>query len=156
MLAGGRASSTRWLLAGVRWRHSSFDGTLWVVVGGRGTRALPGRSLSRLTAQYQLPALPPSLPSPAALSSPQKYWHKGAFFQGDDEAEVLGGVLQRSYDGPTGEDRFNKEALPKIMQVGAGWVDGWLGWAGGRGGGCGLFGLLPGWRGCCPAQWAGG
>ena len=66
------------------------------------------------------PARPAPLP-PCPLLPPsrlQKYYHKGAFFQGDDQEEVLGDVLKRSYDGATGEDRFNKEALPKIMQVG--------------------------------------
>ena len=49
----------------------------------------------------------------------QKYWHKGAFFQGDggDGEDVLGDVMHRSYDAPTGEDKFDKQMLPKIMQV---------------------------------------
>lgn len=47
----------------------------------------------------------------------QKYWHKGAFFQGDGEEGVLGDVLQRDYDGPTGEDKVDKQMLPKIMQA---------------------------------------
>lgn len=49
----------------------------------------------------------------------QKYWHKGAFFQTEDhEGEnVLGDIIHRSYDAPTGEDRVDKEMLPKIMQA---------------------------------------
>lgn len=50
----------------------------------------------------------------------QKYWHKGAFFQSEDHEgeDVLGDIMHRSYDGPTGEDRVDKEMLPKIMQAG--------------------------------------
>ena len=53
------------------------------------------------------------------LACAQKYWHKGAFFQGEDEdgESVLGDIMARDYDAPTGEDNFDKEALPKIMQV---------------------------------------
>eukprot|EP01136_Pigoraptor_vietnamica_P044028 Opistho-1_new@1761 len=42
----------------------------------------------------------------------QKYYHKGAFYM-DTEDEVL----KRDYHAPTGEDHFNKELLPKVMQV---------------------------------------
>ena len=49
----------------------------------------------------------------------QKYWHKGAFFQseGDAEEAVLGDIMHRDYNAPTGEDKFDKEMLPKIMQA---------------------------------------
>jgi hypothetical protein len=51
--------------------------------------------------------------------SPQKYWHRGAFFQGEGEEEesVLGDIMHRDYNAPTGEDKFDKEMLPKIMQA---------------------------------------
>ena len=50
----------------------------------------------------------------------QKYWHKGAFFQGEDEdgEAVLGDIMRRDYDAPTGEDKFDRQMLPKVMQVG--------------------------------------
>jgi len=51
----------------------------------------------------------------------QKYWHKGAFFQEapDDDRGTTDKeeILERDYSAPTGEDKFNKELLPKIMQV---------------------------------------
>lgn len=56
-------------------------------------------------------------PCPRAPCCAQKYWHKGAFFQGDDEEGVLGDVLRRDYDAPTGEDKVDKDMLPKIMQA---------------------------------------
>lgn len=54
----------------------------------------------------------------------QKYWHRGAFFQGEDEdgASVLGDTMHRDYNAPTGEDKFDKEMLPKIMQAGIWWA----------------------------------
>lgn len=54
----------------------------------------------------------------------QKYWHRGAFFQGEDEdgASVLGDIMHRDYNAPTGEDKFDKEMLPKIMQAGIWWA----------------------------------
>lgn len=62
----------------------------------------------------------------------QKYYHKGVFYM--DEKSMKDGaqvkrrrdfadpvakpdVRRRSYAEATGEDRFNKEALPKVMQV---------------------------------------
>lgn len=40
----------------------------------------------------------------------QKYYHKGAFYQGMD-------ILQRDYSAATGEDTINREMLPEVMQV---------------------------------------
>lgn len=56
-------------------------------------------------------------------SSPQKFWHKGAFFQaeGEEGESVLGDIMRRDYDAPTGEDKFDKQMLPKIMQVSNDW-----------------------------------
>lgn len=52
----------------------------------------------------------------------QKYWHKGAFFQEapDDTRGTAGtdSIFQRDYSAPTGEDKFDKASLPKVMQVG--------------------------------------
>ncbi len=72
----------------------------------------------------------------------QKYWHKGAYFQEapDDERSSAGGrtgggpqdglppltvalssggyeIFKRDFSAPTGEDKFNKESMPKVMQV---------------------------------------
>ena len=51
----------------------------------------------------------------------QKYWHKGAYFQdqADEEGSTAGGydIFKRDFSAPTGEDRFDKAALPKVMQV---------------------------------------
>jgi len=51
----------------------------------------------------------------------QKYYHKGAFFQteADDERGTVGGdaIYKRDFTGATGEDKFDKEALPAVMQV---------------------------------------
>ncbi|KAJ9516636.1 hypothetical protein QJQ45_015197 [Haematococcus lacustris] len=51
----------------------------------------------------------------------QKYWHKGAYFQeAPDESRgttAKDDIFQRDYSAPTGEDKINKEILPKIMQV---------------------------------------
>uniref|UniRef100_A0A383V586 Micro-fibrillar-associated protein 1 C-terminal domain-containing protein n=1 Tax=Tetradesmus obliquus TaxID=3088 RepID=A0A383V586_TETOB len=51
----------------------------------------------------------------------QKYWHKGAFFQDSaDDARGTAGpseVYGRDYSAPTGEDNFDKSALPEVMQV---------------------------------------
>ena len=40
----------------------------------------------------------------------QKYYHKGAYFQEED-------ILKRDFNQPTLEDKFNKEMMPKAMQV---------------------------------------
>lgn len=45
----------------------------------------------------------------------QKYHHKGAFYQ-DDDAEIL----KRDTSEATGEDHFDKAAMPKVMQVKSG------------------------------------
>jgi microfibrillar-associated protein 1 len=54
----------------------------------------------------------------------QKYWHKGAYFQeeGDDVRATAGGydIFNRDYSAPTGEDRFDKESMPAVMQVKSG------------------------------------
>lgn len=49
----------------------------------------------------------------------QKYWHKGAFFQ--DMSDNLRSadkrpddIYLRDYSAPTGEDKLNKEILPKV------------------------------------------
>jgi len=44
----------------------------------------------------------------------QKYYHKGAFYQ-DDENE--NSITNRDYSAPTLEDKFDKSMLPEIMQV---------------------------------------
>lgn len=65
-------------------------------------------------------AAAPSLASKKKWKFLQKYWHKGAFFQGEDEEggeSILGDVMHRDYDAPTGEDKFDRQILPKIMQV---------------------------------------
>ena len=49
------------------------------------------------------------------------YLCRGAFFQtnADDERGTVGGdaIYTRDYTGATGEDKFDKEALPAVMQV---------------------------------------
>ena len=51
----------------------------------------------------------------------QKYYHRGAFFQSgaDDDRGTMGtdAIYRRDYSGATGEDRFDREALPAVMQV---------------------------------------
>ena len=51
----------------------------------------------------------------------QKYWHKGAFFQeAPDDAmgtTSTGDIYMRDFSEPTGEDKFDKTVLPKVMQV---------------------------------------
>jgi hypothetical protein len=51
----------------------------------------------------------------------QKYYHKGAFFQSsaDDDRGTIGGdnIYRRDFTGATGEDKFDREALPAVMQV---------------------------------------
>jgi hypothetical protein len=61
-----------------------------------------------------------------SLKFMQKYWHKGAYYQtgADDEfqeskarEEGVEEVYARDYSAPTGEDKFDKSILPKVMQV---------------------------------------
>ena len=49
----------------------------------------------------------------------QKYWHRGAFFQEPSDG-VRGkeqrpdDIFLRDYSAPTGEDKLNKDMLPKV------------------------------------------
>lgn len=59
-----------------------------------------------------------------SLKFMQKYWHKGAYYQtgADDDFQHdrddgTDDVYKRDYSGPTGEDKFDKSILPKVMQV---------------------------------------
>ncbi|MEW5302120.1 MAG: hypothetical protein WDW36_004930 [Sanguina aurantia] len=51
----------------------------------------------------------------------QKYWHKGAYFQenADDVRGTTGvdSIFARDFSGPTGEDKFDKNLMPAVMQV---------------------------------------
>ena len=52
----------------------------------------------------------------------QKYWHKGAFFQDvSDNVHVEGNqpdaIFARDYSAATGEDKLNKEILPKVTEL---------------------------------------
>lgn len=51
----------------------------------------------------------------------QKYWHRGAFFQdaGDTQAAeppAVGDLAGRDFSAPTGEDLFDRESMPRVMQ----------------------------------------
>ena len=46
----------------------------------------------------------------------QKYYHKGAFYM-DEESAAADDVRRREADEATGEDKFNRAALPSVMQV---------------------------------------
>lgn len=71
----------------------------------------------------------PQIPQGAAKKSlkfMQKYWHKGAYYQtgADDDfqesktrEEGVDAVYRRDYSAPTGEDKFDKSILPKVMQA---------------------------------------
>jgi microfibrillar-associated protein 1 len=52
----------------------------------------------------------------------QKYWHKGAYYQtgADDQFQdkESDDIFRRDFSAPTGEDKFDKTILPKVMQVG--------------------------------------
>lgn len=54
----------------------------------------------------------------------QKYYHKGAFFQGNEEDGGLNddqkALLSRDYNMPTGEDKTDKSVLPAVLQKRAG------------------------------------
>ncbi|MDP1601831.1 MAG: microfibrillar-associated 1 family protein [Legionella sp.] len=45
----------------------------------------------------------------------QKYYHKGAFFNDDDQISQT--LKQRDFSLPTGEDKLDKTVLPKVLQV---------------------------------------
>ena len=47
----------------------------------------------------------------------QKYYHKGAFYVDEDSVKVNNDVRLRDANGATLNDKFDKSALPKIMQV---------------------------------------
>ena len=51
----------------------------------------------------------------------QKYWHKGAYYQtgADDQFQdkESDDIFRRDFSSPTGEDKFDKTILPKVMQV---------------------------------------
>jgi len=48
----------------------------------------------------------------------QKYYHKGAFYMDDESIhDKKNDARKKSYDAPTGEDKFDKSILPKVMQV---------------------------------------
>ena len=52
----------------------------------------------------------------------QKYYHRGAFFQTEasykGESTPLADIaVERDFSAPTGQDRFDKSALPRVMQV---------------------------------------
>ena len=50
----------------------------------------------------------------------QKYYHKGAYFQDEDETgnSRLGPVMMQDFGQATGKDAYmNKEAMPEVMQV---------------------------------------
>ena len=53
----------------------------------------------------------------------QKYYHKGAFFQGNEEdglTEEQRNLLSRDFNMPTGEDKMDKSVLPAVLQKRAG------------------------------------
>ncbi|KAF7826872.1 microfibrillar-associated protein 1-like [Senna tora] len=51
----------------------------------------------------------------------QKYYHKGAFFQSNPDAQSAtvenDNIYTRDFSAPTGEDKMDKTILPKVMQV---------------------------------------
>ena len=48
----------------------------------------------------------------------QKYYHSGAFFQGDDSklTEKQKELFTRDFNMPTGEDKMDKSVLPAVLQ----------------------------------------
>ena len=48
----------------------------------------------------------------------QKYYHKGAFFQGDDSTMTSEDreLFTRDYNMPTGDDKMDKSVLPAVLQ----------------------------------------
>lgn len=53
----------------------------------------------------------------AEMKFMQKYYHKGAFYMDEDSIKDKGDVRLRVADGATLEDKFDRAALPKVMQV---------------------------------------
>jgi microfibrillar-associated protein 1 len=47
----------------------------------------------------------------------QKYYHKGAFYIDDTSIRVRDDVRKRDTSEATLDDKFNKEMLPKVLQV---------------------------------------
>lgn len=47
----------------------------------------------------------------------QKYYHKGAFFMDEDTLADANDVRNKRYDGATGEDQFDFQAMPEVRQV---------------------------------------
>ena len=45
----------------------------------------------------------------------QKYYHKGAFYQGSDN-EGNNDIEERDFNMPTGEDKTDKTFMPSILQ----------------------------------------
>jgi microfibrillar-associated protein 1 len=45
----------------------------------------------------------------------QKYYHKGAFYQQDDET-AANDLANRDFNLPTGEDKGDKSVMPSILQ----------------------------------------
>lgn len=45
----------------------------------------------------------------------QKYYHKGAFFQNDDERLDDPDLKERDFNMATGEDKIDKSILPSLM-----------------------------------------
>ena len=48
----------------------------------------------------------------------QKYYHKGAFFQGSDSDNLTDeqkALLNRDYNMPTGDDKMDKSVLPAVL-----------------------------------------
>lgn len=46
----------------------------------------------------------------------QKYYHKGAFYQGDSEEDQSQNIGKRDFNMPTGEDKQDKSYMPSILQ----------------------------------------
>ena len=49
----------------------------------------------------------------------QKFYHKGAFFQGDEGSGLTKQqqeLLNRDYNMPTGDDKMDKSVLPAVLQ----------------------------------------
>lgn len=108
-----------------KWKFLQVNGSAW---GGERRREWGGRCQSAREGPSlhdgRVRARPPLTPPLRPRNNAQKYWHRGAFFQteGDAQADgsaLAGDVLARDFSGATGEDRFDKSALPQVMQVSA-------------------------------------